>query len=256
VGNELNWPRRVGTVASEANPADSIDRASLKDFGLEVEFHRDVASALIAIGRQEPALVMLPSDALGLDPVDVVSAVTKESTAPIVVGITGRDAEGDLALRVLEAGARGLVGMPLRPDELDRAIRRWSVGAPAHRVIVHEDLRIDVGAHRVTVAGCDVELTPREFELLCVLASGAGHVFGRLELATRLGDPRLVTSSRLRVAVGRVRRKLERSTARPATTLETVRGVGYRIAVRSSEPSTEHSGEHVVLHHASAKGSS
>ena len=230
--SDLSWPRRVGTVTSEANPVDTSDRAGFSRLGIEVEFHRDVASALIAIGRSEPALVVLPSDVLGLDPVDIVGAVTQETTAPIVVCVTGRDAEGDLALRVLEAGARGLVGLPLRPAELDAAIRQWAVASLDHRVIAHRDLLIDIGAHRVTVGGRAVELTPREFELLYVLASEAGHVFGHAELAERLGYPRLVTRSGLRVVVGRVRRKLERSSSGPDPMLETVHGVGYRIAAR------------------------
>jgi DNA-binding response OmpR family regulator len=157
--------------------------------------------------------------------------VTHETTAPIVVGMSGRDTEGDLALRVLEAGASGLVGLPLHPAELDAAIRHWGVPASDHRMIVHEDLLIDVGAHRVTIAGRVVELTPREFEVLCILASEAGHVFGHTELAERLGRASLASHSGLRVMIGRVRRKIERSSPGPDPMLETVRGIGYRIAV-------------------------
>lgn len=226
----LSWPRRVGTVASEANPASPHDAGAFGRLGLEIEYHRDVASALIAIGRDEPALVVLPSDVLGLDPVHIVGAVTEETTAPIVVGVTGRDVEGDLALRVLEAGARGLVGLPLHPSELDAAIRHWGMSVGHHRVIIHEDLLIDVGAHRVTIAGCPVELSPREFDVLCLLASEAGHVFGHAELAERLGHASLASRSGLRVMIGRVRRKLEQTAPSADPMLETVRGVGYRIA--------------------------
>jgi DNA-binding response OmpR family regulator len=93
------------------------------------------------------------------------------------------------------------------------------------------DLVIDNAAHTVTLAGKPVELTPREFDLLCMLATEAGrvvpvaHILNRVWGADYLGESQVVY-----VHIRWLREKIEKDPTRPQK-LITVRGVGYKLEV-------------------------
>lgn len=128
----------------------------------------------------------------------------------------------------LEAGAADYVVEPFAARELRaRALIRASVASASASDF--GELRVDHASRRVSVRGADVELTPREYDLLAFLAARPGRVFTRQELleavwaaSTGWQSPSTVTEH-----VYRLRRKIEENLRRPRW-IVTVRGAGYR----------------------------
>jgi len=173
---------------------------------------------------------MLPK----LSGLDVCRAIRAESQVPILM-LTAKDSEAD-KVTGLELGADDYVTKPFSPREVVarvKAVLRRSSRAP-HGAnadlgpLEFGELRIDPAAREVTGAGKRIRLTPKEFDLLLLLASHPGHVFSRIQLLDELwdfafdGDPSTVT-----VHVRRVREKIERDPSAPRH-LVTVWGAGYR----------------------------
>jgi DNA-binding response OmpR family regulator len=146
---------------------------------------------------------------------------------PIIV-VTAR---GDEGARVtgLRAGADDYVVKPFGIAELlarmEAVLRRTGTVAPTTAVDVG-DTHVDLARREVTVGGQEILLTRKEFDLLAALARRRGEVVARDELLAVVWDTAWVGSSRtLDVHVATLRAKLRR----PAV-IETVRGVGYRLA--------------------------
>ena len=140
--------------------------------------------------------------------------------------------EGDKVLG-FEMGADDYVTKPFSPRELVARIRavarRGQPPVTEKKVLVKiGDLEIDRYRFEVRVKGRPVELTPKEFELLAILAGAPGRVFGREELLDAVwGRDGFVEPRTVDVHLARLRAKF--TTARlPVPAIETVRGVGYR----------------------------
>ena len=149
-----------------------------------------------------------------------------------VIMVTGRTEEGDKVLG-FEMGADDYVTKPFSPRELVarvRAVVRRGRGDASDRKshVRVGDLEIDRHRFEVRLKGRGVELTPKEFELLAILAASPGRVFGRDELLDAVwGRDGFVEPRTVDVHVARLRGKF--TTARlPEPGIETVRGVGYR----------------------------
>ncbi len=145
-----------------------------------------------------------------------------------VLFVTARDAVEE-RVRGLELGADDYIIKPFALAELlarMNAVVRRRRALPTLRV---GELSIDLAHHRVERAGELVELTPREFELLCALAEEPSRVHTREELLRKVWgmdfDP---GSNVVDVHVGRLRRKVDR---RGAPLIRTVIGEGYRLSV-------------------------
>src|SRR5262249_47367302 len=120
----------------------------------------------------------------------------------------------------------------IKPFDLDelaariRALLRRKSGRPAP-LIEHHDVVLDPAAHRVTRAGTEVPLSPREFALLQLLMERPGTILSRAQIEERLyGFGEEVESNAVEVHIHGLRRKLG------AAFIRTVRGVGYRVAPR------------------------
>ena len=146
--------------------------------------------------------------------------------------VTGRVEEGDKVLG-FEMGADDYVTKPFSPRELLARIRAVARrGRPAEtdkKVLVKiGDLEIDRYRFEVRVKGRPVDLTPKEFELLAILAGAPGRVFGREELLDAVwGRDGFVEPRTVDVHLARLRAKFTAARL-PAPPIETVRGVGYR----------------------------
>jgi two-component system phosphate regulon response regulator PhoB len=187
----------------------------------------------LATARQEcPSLVVLDLMLPGMSGYDVLEQLRgSESTREVaVLMLTARREESD-RIRGLLLGADDYLTKPFSPQELvlrvGAILRR--VGAPPPRagdVLTIGPLQIDRGAHRVSVDGHGVELTPTEYKLLLTLAERRGRVQARTHLLETVWEaaPDIQTRT-VDMHVQRLRAKLG-----PAGELiETVRGFGYRL---------------------------
>jgi DNA-binding response OmpR family regulator len=148
--------------------------------------------------------------------------------------LTAKGAESD-RIAGLELGADDYVTKPFSPREIVarvRAVLRRGIAGDADsaedELLQHGNLRIDPRSREVTLADAAVSLTPKEFDVLYLMASQPRLVFSRLQLLEEVwdiafeGDPSTVT-----VHIRRLREKIERDPSRPRR-LVTVWGAGYR----------------------------
>jgi len=229
----MSSPARVLVVDDEEMVRDVLARYLERD-GFAVETASDGAAALEAVDRGSPDVVLLDLMLPRVDGFEVFRRL-QASSPPAVIMLTARGDETDRVIG-LELGADDYVTKPFSPREVVarvKAVLRRSARSPRSvaddlRRLEFGELRIDPAAREVTRDGKRLRLTPKEFDLLLLLASHPGHVFSRIELLEELwdfafdGDPSTVT-----VHVRRVREKIERDPSAPHH-LVTVWGAGYR----------------------------
>ena len=167
----------------------------------------------------------------GMDGYQFLSAFRRESQTPVII-ITAREEETDAVLG-LELGADDYVIKPFRMRELVARIRatlRRKNGQPEPQEYLRVgEILLDRGSHLVSVRGESVNLTPLEFDLLQTLMRTPGKVFTRSELVDRLFESGFTgLESTLNVCNAEFTTK--NRTRSPSQYLETVFGVGYRIA--------------------------
>jgi len=224
-------PSRVLIVEDEPDLAELV-RFHLTKAGFATEVAHTGRAGLEAIRRARPALVvldlMLP-DLSGTDVCREVRADAKLRDLPILM-LTARAEEVDRVVG-FELGADDYVTKPFSPRELVlrvRAILRRSEGEPQKSVVFQRgDLLLDSERHRCTANGAEVELTAKEFRLLEMLMSRPGHVMTRQRLLDDVwGSDITVTERTIDTHLKRLREKLGAA----GESIETVRGVGYRLA--------------------------
>ena len=193
--------------------------------GFDVVHCVDGLRVVALVQQHNPDVMLLDLGLPDIDGLQVLKEVRRISDVPIIVA-TARGDETDRIVG-LELGADDYVVKPYSVRELSariRAISRRRRSEPdaggATRV------RVDRNRHEVFVDDVLVALTLKEFELLAVLAEDPGRVVTRQELFSRVWDPVWIGSGKsLDVHVATLRRKLG-----TADLIETVRGVGYRLA--------------------------
>ena len=232
---DLNGQRRAGVlvVDDEETIAEVVARY-LQRAGYDTSVAHDGEQALAAAERERPELVVLDLMLPQIGGLEVMRRLrTAGAAAPAVILLTARGEEAD-RISGLRLGADDYVVKPFSPGELvarvDAVLRR---AHPAHdgvEPITTGDLVIDVAGRRVTVAGADVVLTQREFDLLLFLARHPGQVFSRDQLMEAVWQYSFYSdTSTVTVHVRRLRAKIEPDPASPRR-IETVWGVGYRFA--------------------------
>jgi len=176
---------------------------------------------------------------------DVCRELRRQSDVPIIM-LTARGTVSDRVVG-LELGADDYVVKPFATTEVISRIRallrrvRSTPGdsAEAHvpELLVLDDVRLDLAARRVWLAGEELALTRKEFDLLARLARDAGRVVTRETLMAEVWDENWFGSTKtLDVHIGGLRRKLGDDPARPRH-IHTVRGVGFRfVAAEGTQP--------------------
>jgi two-component system OmpR family response regulator len=156
-----------------------------------------------------------------------------ENWVPVLM-LTARDHVRD-RIRGLDAGADDYLVKPFDFGELLARLRALTRREPADRPTPIEvgDLRVDPTRYVVTRAGREVELTPREFDVLYFLAVRAGEVVPRADLLEHVWqDSDDASTNVVDVYVGYLRKKLERPFRRHRRLIRTVRGVGFMLEPR------------------------
>jgi two-component system, OmpR family, response regulator RegX3 len=186
-----------------------------------------VATGAEALAAPTPELVLLDLRLPDVDGYDVCRELRSRSDVPIIM-VTAKGEEIDRVVG-LELGADDYVVKPFGLRELVARIRAVSRRAARRHEndesLVVGPLRIDVRAHRASLADAELELTPKEFELLALLASEPGAVVDRERILRDVWHTTWYGSSKtVDVHVASLRRKL----GDPGW-IETVRGIGLRL---------------------------
>ena len=179
------------------------------------------------------AAVVLDLGLPDIDGVDVCRRLRDIAPGVPVLMLTARTSEADVVVG-LDAGADDYVTKPFRLAELLarlRALLRRSAAEPgrtSHRVVSAQDVRVDLDARRAWVGERELELTPKEFDLLALLVSEAGTVVDRERIMRDVWDTNWFGSTKtLDMHVSWLRRKLGDDANHPRY-VTTVRGVGLR----------------------------
>jgi DNA-binding response OmpR family regulator len=172
--------------------------------------------------------IMMPE----MDGYEFLRLYRRERSVPVII-LTARDAESD-TVRGLELGADDYVLKPFRVRELVARIRavlrRAEPPDPNRKPLRVGEIVLDEAAHTVTVRGQAVNLTPTEFNLLGLLMRAPGQVFTREQLAAQLAEVGYSGLDRtLNVHIRNLRSRIENDPNEPRY-IETVFGVGYRLA--------------------------
>ncbi|HLI26797.1 MAG TPA: response regulator transcription factor [Chloroflexota bacterium] len=207
----------------------------LSNEGYQVDVATNGREALDKARQLRPDLIVLDLMLPEISGLEVCRQLRQESDVPIIM-LTARD-EAEDRVAGLELGADDYVTKPFNPRELAarvKAVLRRSTGLGAsQRVLEVGDVRIDPDRHEVTVAGRRVDLRPKEFELLSVLARRPGVVFPRERLCQLVWGPDFFGDQRtVDVHITWLRDKLRGATAR----IETVWGVGYKLVEIDGAP--------------------
>ncbi|GAA4392689.1 response regulator transcription factor [Ornithinibacter aureus] len=225
----------VVLVVDDDEAIRTVVRWQLDYAGFRVLEADDGPSALRRIRDDLPALVVLDLSLPGLGGLDVLRAVrggrTGRTDTPVIV-LSGRSGETDRIIG-LDLGADDYLIKPFSPGELAarvRSVLRRSTPEQADEPVVIGGLRLEPAARRVQVDGVEVELTPKEFDLLAFLVAHPRQVFTRSQLLERVwnSSSEWLGEATVTEHVHRIRLKLEQDPSRP-TLLRTVRGVGYQL---------------------------
>jgi DNA-binding response OmpR family regulator len=207
----------------------SLMRDFLEAEGFAVVTAPDGATAFAALERVPADVVLLDVMMPGQSGFDVLRRIRESSDLPVLF-LSAREEESD-KLRGLGLGGDDYIVKSATPTEvvarIKAVLRRTYRGDPRPTEVLDLGrLVIDIRAHEVRVDGENVSFTPREFELLELLASHPRQVFTREQLYERLwgefGDRHTLT-----VHIGRLREKIEADPAHPRYII-TVWGIGYR----------------------------
>ena len=208
-------------------------RTSLGAEGYRVVEATSARRGVIDAASHKPDLVILDLGLPDFDGIELTRRLREWSTTPIIV-LTVEDAE-DRKVEALDEGADDFVTKPFSmPELLARvrvALRHHGAAAgddPDTAVFEVGDLRIDLARHDVTVADHGVDLTPKEFDFLALLARHPGRVHTHRAILQAVWGPRYGTETQyLRVYASQIRKKLGDDPAAPR--LVTEPGVGYRL---------------------------
>jgi two-component system response regulator RegX3 len=224
----------VLVVEDEASYVEALTIGLTRE-GFLVEVAVDGVEALNRFDAVRPDVVLLDVMLPKMSGIDVCRQLRKRTQVPIIM-VTAKGAEIDTVVG-LEVGADDYVSKPYRMRELVarmRAVMRRN-GSPtpsgdelSDGALTVGDVSLDPDEHRVTLAGLEVSLPLKEFELLHLLLANAGRVLTRDVLIDRVwGSDYVGDTKTLDVHVKRLRSKVEPDPANPVR-IVTIRGLGYK----------------------------
>jgi two-component system KDP operon response regulator KdpE len=218
-------------VIEDESQIPRVLRHPLAAAGFDMSLAETVETGVAAIAESKPDIVLLDLGLGDRDGKDVIRTVREWSDVPIII-LSARFDE-DEKIAALDLGADDYVNKPFSIGELlarmRTALRRQANRRSGESVLAFEAFEIDFATRRARLRGRDLSLTPREYDLLRVLAQNAGQVVTHKQLLERAWG---VSETRdyqiVRVAIAQLRRKLE-GAGEAAPAIVTEQGVGYRL---------------------------
>jgi two-component system, OmpR family, response regulator RegX3 len=225
-------PNRILIVEDEPGLAESV-RYALESEGFEVTVAVTGFAGLDLARRTSPDLVLLDLMLPEMSGLDVCRQIRLSSDVPIIM-LTAKDSEAD-KVTGLELGADDYMTKPFSMRELIARVRahlRRSAKSGAltesNEVLRGGSIELDIDAHVTRVGGGEVELRPKEFELLESLMRRKNRLAARHTLIDEVWGPSYFGDTKtLDVHIKRLREKLEADSSKPRH-IVTVRGLGYK----------------------------
>ena len=229
--------QKILIVDDDNNIAELVSLYLIKEC-FDTQIANDGEEALAAIQNYQPDLVVLDIMLPGMSGYDVLRELRKTSNLPVIM----LSAKGETFDKVLglELGADDYIIKPFDSKELvarvRAVLRRFHVkspsAAPKEKCVSYPDLVINLTNYSVTYMGHQIDMPPKELELLYFLAASPNQVFTREQLLDHIwgyeyiGDTRTVD-----VHIKRLREKIKDN---PNWALSTVWGIGYKFEVKDS----------------------
>lgn len=223
---------KIMLADDEESIATLIGRIMLKE-GYEFCHASDGEEALEMFDREHPDLLLLDVMMPAMNGFDVCMRLRKNGATQPIMFLT---AKGDIVDKSVgfRVGGDDYLVKPFLPEELVlriEALLRRATSAPAAaspELVRYDGVEIDMRRRRVCVEGRSVDLTPKEFNILALLAARPGEVFTREQLAEEVwGADYLGDSSGITVFIRKIREKIEKDPSAPRY-VQTVWRVGYR----------------------------
>ena len=220
---------RVLVIEDEPSFLEVLEHSLTKE-GFDVTTAESGRSGLASFRSQPPDVVLLDLMLPELPGLDVLRAIRRESSTPVIV-VSAKDAEADV-VTALELGANDYVTKPYAVRELIARIRaatRRNLTTAKADVLTAGSARLDIDALRLIVGTTSIDLPKKEFEVLQLLMEQPDRVVPRDEFLDKVWGYAWIGETRtLDQHIRRLRRRLE--SLEDAPRIETVRGVGYRLA--------------------------
>ncbi len=224
--------QKILLVEDEHSIADSISY-NLKQEGFSVTHVDEGPIALELFQEEKFSLIILDLMLPEISGLDICRSIRKTSDIPIIM-VTAKDSEAD-RVAGLEIGADDYVIKPFSVRELlsrVRAVLRRtdiSKNEKSSQVIKVGNIEIDIGKYEAKVNDKQINLRPREFELLYALCENKGNLMSREQIFDEIWGYTFIGNSKtLDVHIQRIREKIEKNPKDPKK-LITVRGVGYKL---------------------------
>ncbi len=229
---EVDGDTRTAPMLLVADPESALAEelsTALEREGVAVLGVSDGAQALLQAGALRPDVVLVSASLPVIGAVEFIRAVRLTRAVPVLLGVGEGHAEQ--AVQALAAGATACVARPYRVPELLPLVQAAIEGdSGIHRTLVVGDVELDADAYQVKVGGRIVHLPLREFELLHYLMRNAHRTVTREQIMRHVWNSADATSTNtIAVHVKRLRARLGDDDDR---LIQTVRGVGYRLAGR------------------------
>jgi two-component system KDP operon response regulator KdpE len=216
-------------IVDDERQITRVLRTSLQSHGYEVQVAQDGLEAFALFEQAAPDLIITDLSMPNMDGLELTRAVRRIADTPIIV-LSVREQE-TTKIAALDSGADDYVIKPFSMPELMARVRsqlrRTAKDEPAAATISEGDFKIDADAHRVSIRGVDVHLTPKEFDLLLLFAQNSGRIMTHKALLRAIWGPSGADQPEyLRVLVGQLRKKIDE----PATEshIQSEPWVGYR----------------------------
>jgi two-component system KDP operon response regulator KdpE len=208
---ERDLPAKVLIVDDEPQ-ITRVLRTALSTQGYSLRVASNGVEGMEAVHDWRPDLVITDLAMPQMDGVELCRSIRAVSEVPILVlSVRNQDRT---KIEALDAGADDYVTKPFSIQELQARVRaqlrrRFASQPEAQQVIALGDFVIDIPQHRVLVRGQDVHLTPKQFDLLVVLAQHAGQVLTHRALLHAVWGSNADQPEYLRVNIGQLRKKIE-----------------------------------------------
>jgi two-component system KDP operon response regulator KdpE len=217
-------------VVDDERQITTILRTSLQNSGYSVETAKNGLEAFEKFETAPPDLIITDLSMPEMNGLELTQAVRRVADTPIIV-LSVRDSDS-MKVTALDEGADDYLTKPFSMNELLARIRaqlrRKGPETPTRDVLRDGDFEIDLPAHRATLCGTELHLTPKEFDLLTFLLKNAGRVMTHKVLLREIWGPAGESQPEyIRVLIGQLRKKLDRGTG--TRYIQSEPWVGYRL---------------------------